>query len=1199
MTERKKPKIPFVGLHAHSGYSMHDGYGNPKKHLEGAWENGLEAHAITEHGHCNGMTFQILHARKMAKEGREIKPILGVEAYFLPSVEQWKKEKAEYKEKLSESKDSDDARTLTPEIIKERYKSRIKERRHLVLLAATQEGLYNIFKMVSTSHTGDYYYYYPRIDYDLLEKYSEGVIATSACLGGIYADSYWKYRDEGEERVLEEMRKDTEKMLSIFGGRWYGEIQWNNIVDQHKVNKLVIKVCKEYGVDIISTADSHYPTADDFANRELYRRLKWLGGANLDEETGKITGMPDWYLDDDGELTPLPESRAEIDCELYPKNGDQMWEDYKRFSKECGFEYDDDLVMNSITKTHEIAFDIIEDVEPDCSVKLPSFVLENEEPNKALEEMVWSAFNKKFSEGFKYGAEKEYKERIERELGVITNRGFSEYFLTMKTISDKAQDLMLVGPGRGSACGSLVSYVLDITKIDPIRWNLLFSRFLRDDATDYPDIDYDVADRYFLTNTLIKEWGEDSVVPITNWNTLQPKSVIKDLAKYFGISFIEVNKVTKVMEAEAEPKIKDERGQKAGVLDPPATFEELRRHSPSLKEFLRKYPHVDKFVVALRGELRFKGRHAAGVVISDDIPSTMPLIRSSKIGDDELESRRKLGLEGEYTFQTPWSEGQRVRHLEPFGFIKFDLLGLDAVAIAQHAIYLILQNKGIENITISQIREWYDTHLHPDVIDFDDQKVWEEVFHDGKWVGIFQFTNSGAQSLCEAVKPKNLIDLTMITSIYRPGPLSAGVDEQIIDAKKNPDYITYPNDIIKEITSETYGFYIFQEQIALAAHKLGKNITLDEGNKLRKVLTKKGTGKKVEIKNKLKGKFIAGCVEKGMDTHDAEELWAKFEYFNEYGFNKSHALAYSSISFQCAWLLTYFPLEWSAALLTYTSEDDKQHYLSLIRELGIDFKSPDINKSEAGWQIKDGALLQPMDSIKGCGFKGMQEIFKHRPFKNIEDLLNNEKIDYRRANRRVFNALIKCGIMDSLIDERFENRKHFWEVVANNPRPKATKTITFEEKFERLIEETRGVEPFTLDEEIENIYQLLGTYPINKVVTPRQIQALKKVNIYSVGKYAEMCEAGNPPEFVWGVAKDFQIRYTRNNRPFGFVTFTDLNSTTSHVKIWGLKPKIHKVQKHRAYFFSHLDYSPKWGLSTKAKRLKEWKKLERENSSSS
>jgi len=491
-------KIPFVGLHAHSvAGSIFDAIGYPDEHMDFCYENGGEALALTDHGNMNGFSHQFLHWQKMKSEGKEFKPIFGVEAYFLPSIDEWRDDYERIKEdtKLAKTlvKEGHASGTTVEdeEASKKAIKSVLNHRRHLILLAQNQTGLNNLFKIVSESYKEENFYRYPRVDYDMLDRHSEGVIAASACLGGPYAGNYWANREEGPDAVREAMRETTRRFVDVFGDRWYGELQWNQIPEQHELNQFIIEMHHEFGIPLISTADSHYPNPDAWKDRELYKRLGWLG-----------KGMPAWAEDN----TELPAGVEEIGYELYPKNGNQLWESYKTYAKTVGVEYDDDLVLRSITETHNIAFNRIENFVPNTTVKLPDFVV----PAGFTDSEALVHYALEGLRGLCRHEDDLYVERLQQELDVIEDRGFSKYFLTMKAIADKANEVQLTGPGRGSAAGSLVAYVLGITQIDPIRYGLLFERFLRKDATDYPDIDYDVAEPMQLKEMLMEEWGKNS-----------------------------------------------------------------------------------------------------------------------------------------------------------------------------------------------------------------------------------------------------------------------------------------------------------------------------------------------------------------------------------------------------------------------------------------------------------------------------------------------------------------------------------------------------------------------------------------------------------------------------------------------------------------------------------------------------------------
>jgi DNA polymerase-3 subunit alpha len=719
----------------------------------------------------------------------------------------------------------------------------------------------------------------------------------------------------------------------------------------------------------------------------------------------------------------------------------------------------------------------------------------------------------------------------------------------MKSIADKATSIQLTGPSRGSAGGSLVAYVLGITQVDPIKYGLLFSRFLRSDAKDYPDIDYDVSDPMTLKEMLVQEWGDDNVVPISNWNTLQMRSLIKDIAKFYDVPFSEVNIVTKKMVSEATGPAKKEHGIKAGMYNP--TFDELMKYSTSLKEFLEKYPQIKTHVETLKGQIRSCSRHAGGLVVGEKLNEYMPLIYSGGVR------------------QTPWTEGQNVRHLEPMGFIKFDILGLSTLRMIEDAIERVLKNHlGVEEPTFDDVKEFYNNKLHPDVMNFNDQSVYQNIFHEGKWAGIFQFTEVGAQAFCKNAKPKSLIDIAAITSIFRPGPLSAKVDKKYVEAKENPTFIKYLHPIVKDVTKETYGFLIFQEQIAILAHRLGKNISLDEGNLLRKLLTKKGTGKGASEKNKIHDKFIEGCLEKHITEAEAENLWKTFEYFSGYGFNKSHAVGYSILSFQCAWLLSNYPSEWLAAFLNKEPEGRKEKAINVVKNLGFKIQEVDINFSGRSWEVAEsGSLVQPLTSIKGLGDRAMDQIIEHRPFNSIEELIFNKEISYSKLNKKSLDVLVRSGACDSITDDRFKNCKHLWNSVVND-RPKNKK------KFEENLKKYASEPDFSEEEKINNVVELTGIFPFELVLDKKVKQRLDYLKVPPLGEFDEDLQV------CWFIPREVIPKKTRNGKQFWIINAIDETCQITNIKCWNVR-NTDQVHLNRPYV-SKLDYDSQWGFSTRS-----------------
>jgi DNA polymerase III alpha subunit len=458
--------------------------------------------------------------------------------------------------------------------------------------------------------------------------------------------------------------------------------------------------------------------------------------------------------------------------------------------------------------------------------------------------------------------------------------------------------------------------------------------------------------------------------------------------------------------------------------------------------------------------------------------------------------------------------------------------------------------------------------LHPDMLNLNDQEVYENVFHPGKWAGVFQFTEHGAQNFCTKAKPNSIIDISAITSIFRPGPLSAGVDADYIDAKEQPHYVSYLSEEAREITEETFGFLIFQEQIALLGHKLG-GLTLDEGNLLRKVLTKKGTGKN-SVKGKLHKKFITGCVDKGIARDAAQDLWDKFEFFSGYGFNKSHAVSYSIISFQCAWLFNYYPAEWMAAFLDKEPESRKEKAINIAKKYGFKIAPLDINKSGKVWEISDDGktLIQPLTSIKGLGEKAIEQVLAHRPFMNAEELLFNEDVVYSKLNKKALDALCRGGALDDIVDDRFTGRKHFWSACIVD-RPKNPK------RFSENLELYRPEGDFTEEEIIQFKTELTGVFPINLVIRPDTVQRLQDKFVPPISEFdPELC-------VCWFIPRKITPRKTKNGKNYWIVEVIDSNNELTRIRCWGIKPEKDRIHLNRPYM-ARLKYDENWGFSTYA-----------------
>jgi DNA polymerase-3 subunit alpha len=611
--------------------------------------------------------------------------------------------------------------------------------------------------------------------------YANGMLVHNCiggCIGGPLAYEVFKHLQQVEfDNLHPKLLDDSNLMSKVQAGignafnalsdsvgieNSFLELQFNKLPAQHIVNRALIKFADDNGLqnNLVVTCDSHYSRPEHWREREIYKKLGWLNYREYDPSS-------------------LPNSKEDLKCELYPKNAHQVWETYKSTSSEFNF-YNDGIVCDAIERTHDIAHQMIGDVSADRQMKLPSYVVpEGKNDYDALVESCISGLIK-----LGLSEKEEYVERLKYELSVIKDKDFSRYFLTMKSIIEIARDKMFVGPGRGSGAGSLVNYVLRITDVDPIEYGLLFERFLAIDRSDAPDIDTDVADRDELIKLLRNNFGSKNIVPISNYNTFKLKSLIKDVSRFYGVEFDEVNKALSSLDRDVKSGRRSDDDSEDNFDIQPS---EAVKYSKSLRTYLEKYPQVIEPIEVLFKQNKALGRHAGGVIISENILERMPLIMAK----------------GE--LQTPWVEGMNYKHLEEFGWIKFDLLGLETLRIIERTIEQILMKDGIKKPTFDQISEWYDKNISPSVINFDDQNVYESVYHAGKFAGIFQCSQRGAQALFKRAKPKSVIDIATLTSIYRPGPLSAKVDKLYIKQKNNPESVNYGHPLIKQVLEETYG----------------------------------------------------------------------------------------------------------------------------------------------------------------------------------------------------------------------------------------------------------------------------------------------------------------------------------------------------------------------------------------------------------
>lgn len=874
-----------------------DGMGGPNQHIDFVMKNGMDAWSLTDHGHMNGFAEAYLYAEKLKKSGKKFKLIPGCEMYVHPSLDQWrrdklqaeelakdakaakiaaKKEKEKIKTEIERKGDEDDetvaietSNALTIENEDETKSGKsfnpVNRRHHLVVLPKTSGALLKIFRLVSRGYL-EGFYRFPRIDLEMLREVAkdDDIIISSACLGGIYSHEVFSQLrqvsfDKMDASLLDDPRlMDT--IVNAIGNSFdqYSdavgrhnmmlELQFNRLPAQDVVNRAIIEFARRNSLtdQLVVTADSHYANPDLWYHREMYKKLGYLNFSEYGPDS-------------------LPKSKDDVKAELYPKNAEQVWDEFQDAKKRQPFYGDcEDLIFNAIERTHDIAHQVIGDISLDTNYRYPKNVVpKGKTPFQRLLELCKAGMVKRgLSEN------DEYVSRLRHELEVIKKLDNSAYFVTLARALELARDVCLLGVARGSSGGSLVAYVLDITDLDPIKYECRFDRFMNVYRHGAPDIDCDVGDRDKVLDVLRKEFGFNNVVPISNMNTFKVKTLVKDISKFYGIPFEEVNNATKTVEQDVrKATMKHGDDKNLFVL----TFDDALKYSPSFKEFIDKHPQVAESINVLFKEQRSLGRHAGGVVILDDAPNQMPLITNS--GDP----------------QTPWVEGVGQKTLEPLGYIKYDILGLETMRLIGRTIELILKRKeGLNDPTFSDVREWYEKHLHPDVNDYNDQRVYEYVYHDGRFAGVFQLTSTGAQKLFRSAKPRSIVDIAVLTSIYRPGPLAANVDKLYLKARKGEKY-EWGHPLFEKVLGPTNNLLIFQESVMDLAEHVG-GFPKDQCDNVRRAIMKrdlsKGDAAKAEAK-RLEDDFVNGAVKNGVEEETARKAYQNILWFAGYGFNKS------------------------------------------------------------------------------------------------------------------------------------------------------------------------------------------------------------------------------------------------------------------------------------------------------------------------
>ncbi len=890
----------FVHLHLHSMYSLLDGAIRLNQLVDKACEYGMPAVALTDHGNMFGAVdfFQ-------AAEKKGIKPIIGCEVYVAPQG------------RLSRNKRDD----------KEQDNAH-----HLVLLAMNDTGYKNLCRLVTKGYL-EGFYYKPRIDKELLQEYHEGLIALSACLGGVISAPL-RRRDQERARAEVEFYRDL-----FTDRRFFLELQENSIPEQKEVNRQLVELARECSVPLVATNDCHFLNREDAHAHEVL----------LCVQTGRNM--------DDPKRMRYPE-------ELYFKSPQEMVEAFAQYPE-------------AIANTLEIA--------DRCNFKFefrnyrpPNFVPpEGKSLNQHLIEVCHSGFAKVMprirayhGDNFSNELEQTYRQRLEREIGIICDMGFAGYFLIVADFVNYARENRIpVGPGRGSAAGSLVAYALRITDIDPIPYGLLFERFLNPERVSMPDIDMDfcINGRDRVIEYVTQKYGQDRVSQIITFGRMQAKGVIRDVGRALHMPYSEVDKIAKLVPSDLGMTLKKAEAQETELA--------RLRQGNALERELLEVAH------SLEGLNRHASVHAAGVVVTDQpLVDYLPLYKGAK-ESDVVVTQYDMGF------------------VEELGLIKFDFLGLKTLTVIDNALKIINRNLDDE-----------DQPFDISTIPLDDEKTYR-LLCSGAAVGVFQLESSGMQDLLVRLKPGCFEDIIALVALYRPGPIESGMIDDFIACKHGRQKVEYLLPELESILKETYGVIVYQEQVMQIAQKLA-GYSLGQADILRKAMGKK----KADVMAAQRESFLNGARENKIDPDKAEAIFDLMAQFAEYGFNKSHSAAYGYIAYQTAYLKAHYPVEFMAGLLMedMNNTDKVIKNIAECRSMGIKVLPPDINVSDLSFTVVDDNIRFGLAAVKNVGVKAAAEIIRVREiegeYSSLFDLCR--RIDLSKVNRRVLESLIKAGAFD-------------------------------------------------------------------------------------------------------------------------------------------------------------------------------------------
>ncbi len=1091
----------FSHLHVHTQYSLLDGAAPIDSLYKKAMKDGMPALAITDHGNMFGAFNFVSQAWKNTKvvgkdaNGKDIleptvKPIVGCEFYVVKDRH---------------------VKTFTKELKDERY--------HQVLLAKNKIGYQNLVKLTSLGFIEGMYSKYPRIDKELIEKYHEGLIATTCCIGAYVPQTILH---DGEEKAEQEFKW----WLDLFGEDYYIELQRHNMKEQELINQTLLKFSKKYQVPVIATNDSHYVDKDDSNAHDILLCIN----------TGEKQSTPgfDDFVNDD---VQLKNRRFKFpNDQFYFKTTDEM---SKLFSD----------IPESLENTQAVV-DKVEILNLKKDILLPAFPIPKDFQVHAdanlnqwefLKHLTYEGAKQRYSD-----LTPEIQERIDFELFTIKTMGFAGYFLIVSDFIKAGRDMgVFVGPGRGSAAGSVVAYCIGITNIDPIKYNLLFERFLNPDRKSMPDIDTDFDDegRQKVIDYVVDKYGKNQVAQIITYGTMAAKMSIKDVARVLDLPLAESNMLAKLVPDKPGTELRRVLHAPLTAKEGEKSLEEKEAYQQEDIENVKKireiYNGTDiraqvlKEAERLEGSVRNTGIHAAGIIIAPkDLTELLPVATAK---DSDL-----------------WVTQIEGSVIEDAGVIKMDFLGLKTLSILKTALELIKQNHNVD--------------IDLDNIPLDDEKTFQ-LYQKGETNATFQFESVGMQKYLRELKPDKFDDLIAMNALYRPGPIA--YIPKFIDRKHGREAISYDLDDMKEYLEDTYGITVYQEQVMLLSQSIG-GFTKGDADVLRKAMGKKQKA----VLDKMKAQFISGATAKGHPADKLEKIWTDWEAFAQYAFNKSHSTCYAFVAYQTAYLKAHYPGEYMSAVLNHAGAIEKiTFFMEECKRMGIKVLGPDINESLKGFAVNQrGEIRFGLGGLKGVGDAAVDTVIAERekngPYKDIFDFI--KRVLQKNVNKKSLESLAYSGAFDCFT--AYHRAQYFY--TPENERQSGLERIIaygqaqqsaagtantlfgdLSDAMQVQVPKIPNCEPWTLTELLDHEKEVTGMFMSGHPLDHFKFE-LKHYGITRISDFNEIKDSLSTQSSglgkslrVAGLVIDVQHRVTKTGKNFGSFVIEDFTGKTEFV-LW-------------------------------------------------